>query len=217
MSTYYLFDMHVPVISDARLVDVVTTSADAIELRVDGLTPIKVPEGVRVINPTSLTDLLEQKYAGLLAQYPGFGSIIYDSLLDATGIQPPSSDDLLPLTKTGSRSTIGGPFKSSLLAPGMDVSPSVISQCVLVYEHYTWRYVDPRDGRVERYYVEESDQNLSSVSVNGGATFQTTTSGSLVSFLPGDQGSVLQVSLLEGGSTLSNNRLICTGSWAVIY
>lgn len=213
MSTYYLLDMHVPVIEDARIVDVVMTTSPTEEIRIDGLTPIKIPEGIRVNNPTNLTDLLRQKYDGMLAQYPGFTQMIHDELLEPSGVNTAAS--IYSMRKSGSRGTIGGNFQTVATA-----ALSNIAECVLVCEHYTWRYVDLRDAGIQRYYVEEPEtQHLSQVSVNGGTTFATTTSGNVCTFLAGDQGSSVVVEFLSTlpSNLFVNNRLVHTGSWAVIY
>lgn len=219
MATYYLFDMHVPVVANARLVDVVVTTPSSPEIRVDGLTPIRVPDGVRVINPMTLTDLLDQKYASLLALYPGFANIVYDDLLDAPSLEP--ADVTTRLRKRGSRSTAGGLVQTSASDPNLDVAPAVISQCVFVCEHYTWRYVDARDGRVERYYVEQPEgAHPSRVSVDGGGQSTFATSGELVTFIPGEQGSIINISFFDRTSPESavvDGQLIHIGSWAVIY
>lgn len=213
MTTFYLMDMHVPSIANSRIVDVVQTPEPTSEIRVDGLTPIKVPDGVRVVNPSSLTDILEQKYAGILAMYPGFSNIVYDDLLDPDGLET-TTPTTTYLKKSGSRGTVGGRVQTLLTDPNMDVSPTVISQCIVVYETYTWRYVDPRGGRFERYYIEEPEVlHTVQVSVDGGANFTTTTSGALVTFAL-TQGSVIQVRF---SSDTVSNRLLHTGSWAVIY
>lgn len=213
MATFYLFDMHVPNLADARLVDVVSTSPSDPEIRVDGLTPIKVPDGVRVVNPTSLTDLLAQKYAGIHAMYPGFGSIIYDDLLDGTGVEP-SGD----LSITGARGSVGGHVITSLADPNADVTPSVISQCIFVCEEFAWRYVDPRDGRLERHYIEHPEAAVShGISVDGGANFTAATSGAVVTFPPGMQGSIVQIKFFNFDQAGINDRVRRIGSWAVIY
>ncbi len=213
MTTYYLMDMHVPVIANARIVDVISTPEPTSEIRVDGLTPIKVPDGVRVVNPTSLTNLLTQKYAGIHAMYPGFSNMVYDDLLDSSGLET-TTPSTTYLKKSGSRGTVGGAVQTLATDPNMDVSPAVISQCIVVYETYTWRYVDPNAGRFERYYIEVPEVlHPVEVSVNGGVNFIQTTSGALVTF-PFTQGSVIQ--LRFSGDAVAN-RLLHTGSWAVIY
>lgn len=213
MTTYYLMDMHVADVANSRIVDVIGTPEPTSEIRVDGLTPIKVPDGVRVVNPTSLADILTQKYAGILALYPGFSNIVFDDLLDPGGLET-TTPSTTYMKKSGSRGTVGGMVQTLLTDPNMDVSPTVISQCIVVYETYTWRYVDPKNGRFERYYIEEPEVlHTVNVSVNGGVNFTPTTSGSLVTFAL-TQGSVIQ---LKFSGDAVNNRLLHTGSWAVIY
>jgi hypothetical protein len=205
--------MHVPVIANSRIVDVVMTGSSTEELRVDGLTPIKIPDGVRVVNPTSLSDILTQKYAGILAMYPGFGNIIYDDLLDPSGLEAP--DVSQALQKRGSRSTIGGRVQTLLSDPNLDVSPTVLSQCIVIYETYTIKYLDPKDGRFERYYIEGSEtQHTIEVSSNEGVDFTESTSGALVEFPQGQQGSVVQ---LRFPASFVGNRLLHVGSWALVY
>lgn len=218
MSTYYLVDMHVngtdeaTIAANARIVDVILTTSNTAEFRCDGLVPIKIPEGVKINNPSSVQDLLDQKYLGVLAQFPGFTNILSDSFIDATGVQLTS----LPtaMRKSGLRSTIGGTFRTTAATAALTVT-----QAILLYEHYTWRYVDSRDGRVERYYVEASETSLTAgLRVKAGSAFQTTTSGSLVEFLVADQGTAVQVEFLASNPDFYiDNRLVHTGSWAVIY
>lgn len=215
MSTYYLFDMHVGSIEDARIVDVITTTESGGEFRVDGLTPVRVPDGVHVENPQNLLDLLQQKYAGLLAQYPGFSHIIYDDLLDADDIVSYSR-----LTKLGARGSIAGGFRST----DLDVSGLVVAvtQFVLVYEHFTWRCVIPREGHVERHYVEEPEAaHRAIVSVNGGSTFVPAQSGALVVLEPSDQGASVRVGIIASDGEVfdvaTQRRVVSSGSWALIF
>jgi hypothetical protein len=206
-------DMHVPVVANARIVDVIMTSSPDEEVRIDGLTPIKVPDGVRVVNPTSLNDILTQKYAGILAMYPGFSNIVYDDLLDSAGLESPNLG--LDLQKRGARGTVGGRVRTLLSDPNLDVSPTVLTQGIVVYETYSVRYVDPKDGRFERYYIEVPETlHTLEASANGGTSLFTTTSGSLVEFPPGHQGSIVQI---DFGSEFVNNRLLHLGSWALVY
>jgi hypothetical protein len=210
MSTYYLFDMHVPTIADARIVDVVMTSGAQTEFRVDGLIPVKIPEGIRVDNPSNLSDLLAQKYQGILAQYPGFARIVYDDLLDP--------DDVFPIGmgKLGSRSTIGGHISTTTV----DLFSTVL-QFILVYEHNTWRYVDS-NGRIERYYVEQPEglyPARATLNYDGAGDYTETTSGALVVVNPGEEGSSLRAEFLMNGplDVGPRSRLVHTGSWSVIY
>lgn len=217
MSTYYLVDMHgtatteAAIASSSRIVDVILTTSSTAEFRCDGLVPIKIPEGVRIDNPTSVADLLTQKYDGILAQFPGFTNMERDALIDTAGVQtaaPPTK-----MRKTGLRGTTGGTFRTTVATAALSVT-----QAILVYEHYTWRYVDSRDGRVERYYIEAGDGITAGLRVKAGSAFQATTSGTLVEFLVADQGTAVQVEFLVSNPVFHiDNRLIHTGSWAVIY
>lgn len=217
MSVIYLVDTQVTPITNSRIVDVILNPSATGEVRVDGLTPIRIPDGVRVVDPTSFSDLLTQKYAGILAQYPGFTNIIFDDLLDATGVQiaaPPSD-----MRKSGERATVGGAFN----ATAVDVSAfGTLTQCVLVYEQFFWRYVDDKNGRIARYYVESPPvaAHQVSVSANGGTDENLALSGDLVAFDLDEQGDSVQVEFktaIGQAGTNAEGRLLQVGSWAVIY
>lgn len=220
MSTYYLFDMHVPGTSvgtgleNSKLVDVVQTDADTAEFRCDGLVPIKVPEGVRVVNPANLQDVLDQKYLSIFSKFAGFQYYLTDNLLDASIINLTSPPAPQFMKKAGSRATIGGNVRTNAFA-----APITVTQCIVVYETFTWRYVDTRDGRFERYYVEEPDTlRPARVSVNGGTNFTSTVSGGLVEFPALEQGTSIVLEFLSTNPSdlFQDGRLVHIGSFAVI-
>lgn len=215
MAAYYLFDMHVANMAGARLVDTITTSEPGEELRVDGLTPIRIPDGVYVGTPANLAELLQRKYVGILAQYPGFSHVVYDDLLVADDVVSSSRG-----TKLGARASIAGGFESV----AVDVSDvtTAIAQFVLVYEHFTWRYEIPRDGHIQRYYVEEPEAaHRARVSVNGGGAYAITSSGSLVAVEPSEQGTTVRVELIpfatEVVDAATQRRVVSSGSWALLF
>lgn len=217
MSVIYLVDTQVTPITSSRIVDVILNPSATGEVRVDGLTPIRIPDGVRVVDPTSFSDLLTQKYAGILAQYPGFANIIFDDLLDTAGVQitaPPAN-----MRQSGERATMGGAFNAVVV----DVSAfGTLKQCVLIYEQFYWRYVDDKNGRLARYYVESPPvaAHQVSISATGGTQETLALSGDLVSFDLDEQGDDVQVEFktpVGQAGTNAVGRLLQTGSWAVVY
>jgi hypothetical protein len=94
-----------------------------------------------------------------------------------------------------------------------------VTQAIVLYETYTWRYVDTRDGRFERYYVEEPETlRPARISVNGGSNFTSTTSGGLVTFSVPEQGNSIVLEFLSTSPSdlFQDGRLVHVGSFAVI-
>lgn len=213
MTTYYLVDMHVPngsLRSASRIVDTLETTSPGSEFRVDGLVPIRVPDGVRVVNPTSLDDLLTQKYLGILAQYPGFTHIASDDFLDDTGVDPALG---LANRKTGWRATMAGGVETVAITLGLTVS-----QCILVFETFTWRITDSVTDRVARFYIEEPESlHDVSMSVNGTDFTSNVNSGALIEIVPAEQGHTLKIQFGSQTTPDAPLRLVNWGSWALVY
>lgn len=213
MSTYYIFDPHVSTIANARLVDAVQLDADGDSFRVDGMLPIRIPDGVKVVNPTSLTDVLTQKYAGLLALYPGYTNIIYDDFLDSTGTSPLASRG----QRLGSLLNCAGEFDTV----AVDVSPTVISQCIVVFEYAAWEYVDVKTSLLERHYYQVPSTTNSrrvDLSVNNGSDYLLGAESGAVTLIPlGDEGSLVTIDFQSLSPNTFNGLDIYVTSWAVIY
>lgn len=213
MSTYYLIDATTSPIANSEINNVTTTPGGTVVL--GGNFVVRVPDGVSLgpDNPTDLTDLENKKYAGLLAFYAGYTRIAFDSLLDATGVNAATSTQVV----LGERSTIrllgygGNLFESNPVV----LSGGAPSQAVVTYETFLFENADPIVGRIQRTYEEVPPASVSTcqVSFNGGATWVTTTDGTLLNIAPADQGTSF---IIRIASTVFADS-VGLGSWAVIY
>jgi hypothetical protein len=86
MSTHYLIDAFTPAAHPSEpIVDVMTPVSGHTDAT--GALVVRVPDGVAIHGgPTNLGGLLTAKYASLLANYPGFGNILFDPCIAPTNI-----------------------------------------------------------------------------------------------------------------------------------
>jgi len=216
MSTHYLIDAHTPVlanspINDVRLSGGIPGVADDGSI-VNGNFVVRVGDSIGVEDPTSFSDLITKKYAGLLASYPGFSNIIFDALTDDTNIakaSPPNYGTTLGLRGTISVSAGGGSLSTTVV----DVSPAVVTQAIVVWEAFKYVYVDDKTNRTFRIYDEVAPESVDVdfTATNNFGAAETPTSGSLVTMAT--PGSLLRLRFT--GATGQNR--IFLGSWAVIY
>lgn len=210
MSLHYLVDLYTTPLSSSRILDVHTPEAGASP--VNGAILIRVPDGVSVVNPLDLGDLLTKKYQGLLALYAGFPNIAYDDLLDATGINYAT----VSLSGTfGERGTVQMETFATLDTLPVALAGPPVTQCVVTWENYAITQTDPASGRVSRVYtdVPATPGNMTcQVSVDGGATFTTTLDGGVATIPLASQGNSLVLRFINQAA----GRL-GLGSWAVIY
>lgn len=213
MSAHYLVDLFENPLANARILDVRNPSND--QSLSNGSFIVRVPDGVQVVSPTDLTDLLTKKYAGLLAFYTGFTRITFDDLTDAMGVNmAPGASAFLT---SGLRGSVGlyptaGARVQSVVTPLIPAQPTV---CVVTFEVFRYTATDDKADRFQRTYEEVAAIPLNvtcSVSFNGGATFLPTTDGAVLNMLIGDQGTSFIIRL----TNVSAQRLF-VGSWAVIY
>jgi len=215
MSIHYLID---PFTTNGDIIDVVTAESGVTNST--GSSIVRVPDGVAIAgNPSDITTLLIDKYAGLLAFYAGFTDIIGDSCTDALTVNTPSTIGLL----AGTASVPGPPnagFVNHCLLPLGGILISVAfplgyapSQCVIAWEEYSFADSDDKTGRLQRSYTEESGSNLLCLaSFNNGATSNVTTNGSVLNIPAPDQGTSFIITLANPG--VSRMHL---GSWALVY
>jgi hypothetical protein len=213
MSAHYLIDLYGNPLGSARILDVRNPSND--QSLSNGSFVVRVPDGVQVVNPTDLTDLLTKKYVGLLAFYTGFTRISFDDLTDASGVNTaPGTSSALT---TGLRGSVGlyptaGARVQSVVTPLTPAQPTV---CVVTFETFRYTSTDDKNDRYQRTYEEIASSPSSitcSVSFNGGATFLPTTEGAVLNIPLADQGTNFVIRL----TNVSGQRLFL-GSWAVIY
>lgn len=202
-----------------------------------GLTPtpitgnyvVRVPDDVAVRNPTGLPDLLTKKYAGILGSHGLFTQIVFDDMLDATGVNTGFTTGVT----LGDKGTVGL-YHTNLSAtpahiPVLQTTPQAIiwggpppgpPQALVTYELFTYVDTDDKDEVFVRSYTElVPDVDVSvEVSFNGGGTFVATTDKSLVSLLLLDQGTsvVLRFTRLTAHGVGVPNRVLI-GSWAVLF
>lgn len=213
MGQHYLIDLFGNPVATARIIDVLEPENNQTIL--NGAFIIRVPSGVQVVNPGNVTDLLNQKYQGLVAENPTFTRVTFDDLLDATHVDPTSGPGIF-----GQRGTIqlaaGGTFTSVINAgAGTPLAGSAPIQALVTWEVFSVTDADPASGLYERTYTELSSdpsQLACQVSFNGGSTFNPTTDSTVINILGPDQGTAFIIQL----TNVTQGRLYI-GSWAVVY
>jgi hypothetical protein len=176
---------------------------------------VRVPSDTQVVNPANVTDLLNQKYQGLLAENSTFLYITYDDLLDATHIDPTSGPGIF-----GQRGTIslspGGTLISVINAgAGTALSGSAPTEALVTWEIFAVTDADPSSGLLQRTYTElpsTPDYATCQVSFNGGVTFRTVMDSQVNNIDLVDQGTSFIIKL----QNVTSDRLYIS-SWAVIY
>jgi hypothetical protein len=114
MSAHYLVDLYGNPLSTSRVIDVRDTPSDASLM--NGTFVVRIPDGVPVDRPASLSALLTQKYTGLLAFYAGFTRIAFDDLLDVSAVSVAGSSKCL-LGDRGSVALLPGGVLTSVAIP----------------------------------------------------------------------------------------------------
>ncbi len=211
MSAHYLVDIFSTPISTAPINDVrYPTDGQSV---VNGNFVVLVPDNVSVQLPTDLSDLITKKYAGLLASYAGFTTIVRDDLLDSTGIDFGSPNTTKGFFgERGSISlSVGGSLQSVVEPLG-----STPTQVVVTWELYYYVESNPIDGPIVHTFSELSTDSSNAtvqVSFNGGVTFTSVTDGFVLNIALADQGSdfVFQI------TNATPDSRIWVGSWSVIF
>lgn len=213
MSTVYIIDMFGNPVANASIIGVQEPSD--LQTLLNGAFIVRVPSDTQVVNPANVTDLLNQKYQGLLAENATFLYITYDSLLDATHIDPTSGPGIF-----GQRGTIslapGGTLISVLNAgAGTALTGSAPTEALVTWEIFTVTDADPSSGILQRTYTElpsTPDYAICQVSFNGGVTFRTVMDSQVNNIDLVDQGTAFIIQL----QNVTSGRL-GIGSWAVCY
>lgn len=206
---HYILDLFTNPVTSAPIVDVLepangqSLTNGTFVVRVPDLVPISTPL------PSTLGALMTKKYAGLLSFYTGFTNVIYDDLLDASGID-------LGVTQghfgaRGSISLAAGATMQSVATP-LGSTPSA---ALLTWEVFTYVDADPKADRFTRTYNELatiSANTTAHVSFDGGLNFSSTVDSGVLSIPGAIQGSSLVVRL-----TNNTASRLYVGSWALIY
>ena len=220
MGTHYLVDAYTATLGDSPITDVRFSPA-ASTSAMNGSFVIKVDESldVRPEEVSTLNDLLTAKYTELLASFPGFSTIVYDDMLDYSGVDQPNSQGVV----LGHRGTNAlAPWDATLsneplLRTSMIALGSTPTQALVTWELFAVSLSDDKDSRESRFYTE-IDPNSAffsmSVSFNNWATQTAVSDGALLNIPVPDQGNQLVL-----GATLSSalTSKLYIGSWAVIF
>lgn len=230
MSTHYLIDAHTPGV-DATAIRTGVTPSEINDIRLSSFSPlspvesslvngnfiVRVEAGIQIDDPTSLDDLITKKYAGILANYPGYSNIIFDALLDDANLVLPVSAVSRVGFLRGLRSTIGIPDAYTLINTGpQSVFPTVVTQAIVVWEVYTYSYVDDTTLPLRRFYEErEPTDMIVNFSADGGVTTTPATYGGIITAPTPGTDLWLEFSGTGGDPDPSGNFYL--GSWAIIF
>jgi hypothetical protein len=213
VSLLFLIDMFANPVSGAGILAVVEPPFS--QEVMNGSFVIRVPNNVQVKNPTNVSDLITQKYQGLLAAHSPLPNITFDDLLDATHVDPTSGPGVF-----GERGTIslgpGGTFFSIINAgAGTTLTGPAPVQALVTWEVFSVTDADPSSGMLQRTYTElpSTPSNLTcQVSFNGGTTYIPATDSSILYVAPANQGTAFIIQL----QNVTQERLYI-GSWSVLY
>lgn len=209
MSTHYLIDGHTTPV-ESSLINDVRISMDGRSVA-NGNFVVPVPGHVKLAEkPLNLQNLLDQKFLGILASYPGYTQIIYEDLLSTSDLVPVPGSSSLKLGMRGIAALAEGSIVTTPTALGSNVS--VLIACV---ESHRWYYTNPKSGRMERIFEEALDAFSLEVSTNGGSDFSPASNGSLTKIPLGLEGSSLQLRITANNSPTEKEAHLT--SWAVIY
>jgi hypothetical protein len=203
MSIHYLID---PFTTNGDIIDVIT--AESGQTDATGATVVRVPDGVAIHNnPTDVTNLLTQKYDGLLGFFAGFTQIVGDSCMGGDNVATVKAG----ITSAGFVNH--GLFGSGVVQFGPLTLPFAPTQCVLTWELFSFTEANDKTGRYQRVYVEE-DPNLigCNVSFDNGAHLSFPTSDTVLNIPVIGQGTTFILNL----SNVTSNRYYL-GSWALIF
>jgi len=213
VSTLYLIDGHNAVLANSEINDTIPLETGETQL-INGSFAIRVPFGIPIDGtPENLAELETQKFAGILAFFPGFTYIDYDDGLDATGWDA----TLTQGARLGSRMTTsfaaGGGSTSTLIT----LTGSAPTTVIVVWEVYEVTRPassdDPKDGVFTRLYTEgDAVDFVCEVTFDNGVSWNTVVDGVLFAIPLADQGTQFKIRF-----TNSTGDRKWIGSWAVLY
>jgi len=213
MSSFYLLSLFNDSLSHVVNPDPITNDAE-----ITGNYVIRVADDVVVHNPTSVSDLLNQKHASMLASMGLFGQILYDDLLDVSGVNTASSTGVTLGSKGMISLFSGGQLVSSPSGFTWSGSGSGPSDAMMTWEIFTYVDTDSASSAYIRKYQEVPTSVApitAEISFNGGGNWQTVTDKSLITVPPASQGTNLIVRFNHTGPAISARYFV--GSWAVLF
>jgi hypothetical protein len=218
MSTHFLIDAFASPVSTAPIIGVDTPQSS--QTLLNGAFLVRVPNNVALISPSTLTpvpptncgDLITKKYEGLLLAFPSFANIVYDDLLDTSGVNFSASP--APAGTFGQRSTIalnpGG-----VLTSNVQTLADTPGAFLFTWEVFTTVDTDPETSRFTRNYNElptTGTYTTAQVSFNNGSNYIAATDSAVTSIPGADQSNQLIVQI----TNVTGSRLHI-GSWALLY
>lgn len=208
MSTHYRIDLFNPVLLTSQILDVTDAPLGASTLMGDFI--VRVADGLSIQNPTDVGDLLTKKHTALLAYYAGLTNLVYDDLLDATGI------DTAAVGTQGMFGERGSIWIADtyLMQSVMTVLAFAPIQCVVTWDVHTVTLSDPKTGQTSRSYQEVDSDATSTclVSFNNGLTWNPALNGQLLNVALPDQGTQFLIQL-----TNTSGARLSLDSWALVY
>ncbi len=203
----YLVDRHASPITSAAILDVQESTQPVL----GGRFVVKVPDGIPVISPTNLGDLITKKAQGYLVFYPTYTRVTFDDLLDTSDV------DLVNSVGYGV-----GQRAAMVLEPGgvLQSAPTPLTgsapgQVIVTWDTYNFIETDNASTLYSRQYNELPSvpaNVLCQVSFNGGTNYNPTVDSSVLTIPVPQQGTSFIIKLTNA----SASRL-SIGSWTVIY
>lgn len=212
MGTVYMIDSHTPVLLDSEINDTIPIETGETQI-LNGSFPVNVPFGIPIDGaPADLTELLTQKFTGLLAFYPGYMNLDYDEGIDSSGWDAANSQGVCIGDRGTSHIIDGGALRSNVTVLSSAPSAAIITW--EVFEILGFLTENAKDGvKVSRYEEKDPSDLTVWASFDGGTTWiNPVTEGVQFSILAWQQGTNFIIRF----SNSSGDRL-WVGSWAVIY
>jgi hypothetical protein len=218
MSTHYLVSHFTNEISD-----VVASLGSPPQTKITGNYIVRVPDDVSVQNPTNLADLLTKKYAGILGSYGLFTQVIYDDMLDESGVDNGNSTGVT----LGKNASIGLYPQHGAQTPVIQTTPYGIvwggpgsgpPQAVVTYELFEYVDADDKDEPYQRFYREVPvgvDVDVE-ISFNNGGAYMAVTDKNLLTIPVPNQGTQVILKFTRTTDIDSKGRILL-GSWAVLF
>jgi hypothetical protein len=212
MGTVYMIDSHTPVLLDSEINDTIPIETGETQI-LNGSFPVNVPFGIPIDGaPADLTELLTQKFTGLLAFYPGYMNLDYDEGIDSSGWDAANSQGVCIGDRGTSHIIDGGALRSNVTVLSSAPSAAIITW--EVFEILGFLTENAKDGvKVSRYEEKDPSDLTVWASFDGGTTWiNPVTEGVQFSIPAWQQGTNFIIRF----SNSSGDRL-WVGSWAVIY
>lgn len=210
MGTVFLIDAHTAVLANSEINDTIPLEFGDTQV-LNGSFVVNVPFGVPIDGtPANLTDLLTNKFTGLLAYYPGYTYIDYDEGIDSTNWNASASSGV----GIGDRGSTYLHSSSGLLSSSaVTLTGAAPANAIVTWEVFERLNDNPKDGVMVHTYTEVDPSDLSiSVSFDNGVNFNTVTDGVQFTIAAFQQGTQFIFRC-----TNSSGRRLWVGSWAVIY